>query len=141
VRPIPRAVHRKGGVRLGLVRMLLTLHAGTCCLAFSACLVFFVWGFCVVKLSVIPQAPQWRLEHLGTHAPVPLNPLEYSTSCVSQSLLRLRAFRWHVCACVQIFVRPANWVIKHKVLCVCVFGPCFLCTWTISVTGCHVGQD
>jgi len=25
------------------------------------------------------------------------------------------------------FVRPANRVIEHKVLCVCVLGPCFLC--------------
>jgi len=43
------------------------------------------------------------------------------------SALRLRVFRWHVCACVQIFVRPANRVIKHKALFVCVSGPCFLC--------------
>jgi len=36
----------------------------------------------------------------------------------------MRAFRWHVCACD--FVRPADRVIKHKVLCVCVFIPFFL---------------
>jgi len=31
------------------------------------------------------------------------------------------------CLCMRAdFVRPANRVIKHKVLCVCVFGPCFL---------------
>jgi len=38
---------------------------------------------------------------LGTHALVQMHSLEYSTGCVSQSLLGLRAFRWHVCACVQ----------------------------------------
>jgi len=57
VRPIHiigvQTVHRKGGVRLGLVCMLLALHAVTRFLAFSACLVYFVWGVCVVKLSVI----------------------------------------------------------------------------------------
>ena len=39
---------------------------------------------------------------LGTHAPVPLHPLQHSAGCMSQSYLRLRAFRWNVCACVQI---------------------------------------
>jgi len=39
---------------------------------------------------------------LGTHAPVLMHPLEHSAGCVHQSLLRVRAFRWHVCACVQI---------------------------------------
>jgi len=30
------------------------------------------------------------------------------------------------CLCMRAdFVRPANMVIKHKVLCVCVLGPCF----------------
>ena len=32
------------------------------------------------------------------------------------------------CLCMRAdFVRRANRVIKHKVLCVCVLGPCFLC--------------
>jgi len=38
---------------------------------------------------------------LGTHAPVPLHPLQHSAG-LSLSFLRLRAFRLHVCACVQI---------------------------------------
>ena len=32
------------------------------------------------------------------------------------------------CLCMRAdFVRPVNRVIKNKVLCVCVLGPCFLC--------------
>ena len=45
-------------------------------------------------------APETPAATLGTHAPVLLHPSEYSTSCVSQSLLCLCASRWHVCACV-----------------------------------------
>jgi len=81
---------------------------------------------CVVSGAAV--APATPAATLGTHAPVPMHPLEHSAGCVSQSLLRLRAFRWHVCACMRAdFARPANRVIEHKVLCVCVLGPCFLC--------------
>jgi len=50
------------------------------------------------------------------------------------------AFRWHVCACD--FVRPADRAIKHKVLCVCDFGPCFLYALVRFVAGatCWSGQ-
>jgi len=54
----------KEDIRLGLVRMLLALHATTRCLAFGACLVFFVQVVCVVEFSVMSQAPQWRLQRL-----------------------------------------------------------------------------
>ena len=47
-------------------------------------------------------APATPAATLGTHAPVPLHLLQHSAGCMSQSFLRLRAFRWHVCACVQI---------------------------------------
>jgi len=88
-------------------------------------------------------APAMSDATLGTHAPEPLHPSEYSTGCVSQSLLRLRAFHRHVFLWMrEDFVNPSNRVIiKHKVLCECVLGPCFLCAWTISVTGCHVSWD
>ena len=33
-----------------------------------------------------------------------------------------------LCMCAD-FDRPPNRVIKHKVLCVCVLGPCFLCAF------------
>ena len=39
----------------------------------------------------------------GTHASVPVHALEHAAGGMRrQSALRLRAFRWHVCACVQI---------------------------------------
>jgi len=63
-RPLQRRVHRKGGVRQGLARMLPALHAAMRCLALSACLVFFVRCVCVIKLSVLSPAPQRRLQRL-----------------------------------------------------------------------------
>jgi len=47
-------------------------------------------------------APATPAASLGTHTPVLLHPLQHSAGCISQSFLRLRAFRWHVCASVQI---------------------------------------
>ena len=47
-------------------------------------------------------APATPAATLGTHAQVPLHPLQHSAGYMSQSFLRLRAFRLHVCACVQI---------------------------------------
>jgi len=47
-------------------------------------------------------APATPVTTLGTHALVPLHPLQHSASCMSQSFLRLRTFRWHVCICEQI---------------------------------------
>jgi len=47
-------------------------------------------------------APATPAATLGTHAPVPLHPLQHSAGCMSQSCLRLRAFCWHGCARVQI---------------------------------------
>jgi len=55
---------------------------------------------CVASDTTV--APATPAATLGTHAPVPLHPLQHSAGCMSQSFLRLRAFRWHVCACVQI---------------------------------------
>jgi len=49
--------------------------------------------------AVAPATPATPAATLGTHAPV---PLQHSAGCMSQIFLRLRAFRWHVCACVQI---------------------------------------
>ena len=130
--------------------MMLALHAATRCLALSACFVLCVWcvcyrGQCVAYgAAAAPATPTATLgtpaATLGTHALVPLHPLEHATGCVRQISLRMRAFRWHVCACD--FVRPADRVIKHKVLCVCVFGPCFLCALVYFVAGaaCWSGQ-
>ena len=56
-----QAVHGKGGIRRGLTRMLLALHAATRCLALSACLVFLVQRAGVIKLSVSPPAPRKHL--------------------------------------------------------------------------------
>jgi len=47
------------------------------------------------------------------------------------------------CLCMRAdFVRPANRVIKHKVLCVCVLGPCFLCAldYFCNRVTCLLGQ-
>ena len=93
---------------------------------------------CVVsRTTVAPAMPSATLE---TQAPVPLHLLQYSAGYMSQSFLRLRVSLACLCTCAD-FVRPTNRVIKHKVLCVCVLGPCFLRVWTISVTGFHVSQD
>jgi len=84
-------------------------------------------------------APATPAATLRTHALVPLHPLEHA-GCVRQSSLRMRAFRWHVCA--SDFVRPADRVIKHKVFCVCAFGPYFLYAFVYFVAGatCWSGQ-
>jgi len=52
----------------------------------------------------------------------------------------MRAFRWHLCGCD--FDRPADRVIKQKVLCVCFFGPCFLYALVYFIAGatCWSGQ-
>jgi len=113
---------------------MLALIAATRCLALSACFVLFVWCVCVIAVSTLPAAaPSTPAATLGTHALVPLHPLEHAAGCVRQSSLRMRAFCWHVCACD--FVRPADRVIKHKVFCVCVFGPCFLYALVYFVAG------
>jgi len=47
------------------------------------------------------------------------------------------------CLCMRAdFVRPANMVIKNKVLCVYVLGPCFLCTldYFCNRVTCPLGQ-
>jgi len=55
-----------------------------------------------------------------THAPVPLIPFEKALTEPARVAL--------ACFCVRAdFVRPDNKVIEHKVLCVCVLGPCFMC--------------
>jgi len=42
------------------------------------------------------------------------------------------------CLCMRAdFVRPANRVIEHKALCVCLSGPCFLC---VLVYFCSMGD-
>ena len=38
-------------------------------------------------------APATSATTVGTHAPVPIHPLQHSANCMSQSFLRLRAFR------------------------------------------------
>jgi len=85
-------------------------------------------------------APATPVATLGTHALVSLYPLEHATGCVRQGSLRMRAFRWHVCVCD--FVCPVDRVIKHKVFCVCVFGPYFLYALVYFVTRatCWSGQ-
>jgi len=45
----------------------------------------------------------------------------------------MRPFCWHVCA--FDFVLAADRVIKHKVFCVCIFGPCFLYALVYFVAG------
>jgi len=85
--------------------MLPALHAAMRALALSACLVFFVRCLCYQAQCVASStaaAPATPAGTLGTHALVPLHLLQHSASCMSQSFLRLRTFRWHVCACVQI---------------------------------------
>ena len=49
-----------------------------------------------------PVCPETHAAAPGAHAPVPLHVLEHATGCIRRSALRLRAFRWRVCACVQI---------------------------------------
>jgi len=36
------------------------------------------------------------------------------------------------------FARPANRVIEHKVLCVCVLGPCVLCVLDYFCSRCYI---
>ena len=69
------------------------------CLLCPVCLCYRAQ--CVASGTV--AAPATPVTTLGTHAPVPLYVLQYSADCMSQSFLRLRAFRWHVCARVQIW--------------------------------------
>jgi len=65
------------------------------CLLCPVCLCYR--AVCVASgTAVTPATPAVTL---GTYAPV---PLQHSAGCMSQIFLRLRAFRWHVCACVQI---------------------------------------
>jgi len=48
-------------------------------------------------------APETHAAAPGTHAQVPLHALEHAAGYMRRrSALRLREFRWHVCACVQI---------------------------------------
>jgi len=102
------------------------------CVLFPICLVCLCYrGQCVVYGAV--AAPATPAATLGTHALVPLYPLENAAGCVRQSSLRMRAFCWHVCACD--FVRHVDRLIKHKVSCVCVFGPCFLYALVHFVAG------
>jgi hypothetical protein len=103
------------------------------------CLVCLCYrGQCVVYGAV--AAPATPATTLGTHALVPLHPLENAAGCVRQSSLCMRAFCWHVCA--FDFVRRADRVIKHKVSCVCVLGPCFSYALVFFVPGatCWSGQ-
>jgi len=51
----------------------------------------------------------------------------------SEFTAHARVLMWHVCACY--FVRHADRVIKHKVFCVCIFGPCFLYALVYFVAG------
>jgi len=64
------------------------------CLFFPVCLCSRVQ----YVASSVAAAPTTPAATPGTHAPVPWHPLEHA----AQSALHLRAFRWHVCACVQI---------------------------------------
>jgi len=111
VRPIQtaaaQAVHGKGGVRQGFAHRDAAHIARSNavpriervpCLLCPMCLCYRAQ--CVA--SGTAAAPATPAVTLGTHAPVPLHPLQHSAGCMSQSFLRLRAFRWHVCACVQI---------------------------------------
>jgi len=67
------------------------------CLLCPVCLCYQVQ--CVASCTAVdPATPDATL---GTHAPVSLHPLQHSAGCMGQSFLRLRAFRWHVCVCVQ----------------------------------------
>jgi len=85
------------------------------CVLCPLCLVCLCYrGRCVAYGAA--AAPATPAATLGTHALVPLHPLEHAAGCVRQSSLRMRAFHWHVCA--YDFFRPADRVIKHKVFCV-----------------------
>ena len=101
------------------------------------CLVYFVRGVCAVELTVMPPVPQWRLQR-GRD---PGNARPGAAASVGV-FNRLRESEFTACLCMRAdFVMPANRAIKRKVRCVCFLRPCFLCAWTISVTGCHVGRD
>jgi len=122
--------------------MLLTLHAATRFLALSACLVFFVQCVCVIEFSVLPPAPLRHLPRRGNARP--------GAAASFGACSRLRASEFTAPARVSLaclymhadFVRPANRVMEHKVLCVCVFGSCFLCALVYFCSGgtCWLGQ-
>ena len=58
------------------------------------------WVQCVASSAT--AAPATHAAALGAHASVPLHVLEHAAGCMRRHALRLRAFHWHVCACVQI---------------------------------------
>ena len=123
-----QAVHGKGGVRQELARMLPALHAAMRCLALSACLVFLIWCVCVIEPSVLSPAPRRRLQRLPQRWEC--TPRCRCIRCSIQPAASVRVS----CACarfVGMFVHACKFcqagVIKYKILCVCVLGPCFLC--------------
>jgi len=91
--------------------------------------VFFVQYVCVLEVSVLPPAPlrrQQRMPRRWDRTPRcrcmrwSMQPAAYvGVPCVCALFVGMFA---HACR----FFRPANRVIEHKVLCVCVSGSCFL---------------
>jgi len=146
VRPIQtavaQAVHWKGGVGQGLSRMLPALHAAMRCLALSACLVFFVRCVCVIKLSVLPPAPRQRLQRCrdaGNARP----GAAAAFSRLHESEFPAPARVSLACLCMRAdFVSLLTGWSTHKVLCVCVLGPWFLCVldYICNRVTCQSGQ-
>jgi len=102
-RPLQRSCARERGCRAGVSSHAARIARSNAvpriervpCLLCPVCLCYRAQ--CVA--SGTAAAPATPAATLGTHAPV---PLQHSAGCMSQIFLRLRAFRWHVCACVQI---------------------------------------
>jgi len=105
VRPIhtagARAVYRTWSVRQGLARMMPAARSTAVpCLERVLCplclVCWFYRGQCIVHGAA--AAPATPAATLGTHALVPLHPLEAAAGCVRQGPLRMRTFCWRVCA-------------------------------------------
>jgi len=105
VRPIhtagARAVYRTCSVRQGLARMMPAARSTAVpCIERVLCPICLVClcyrGQCIVHGAA--AAPATPAATLGTHALVPLHPLETAAGCVRQGPLRMRTFCWRVCA-------------------------------------------
>jgi len=89
-----------------------------------------------------PVCPETHAAAPGAHAPVPLHALEHATGCIRRSALRLRAFRWRVCACVQILSGLLTGCSSTKHFACARLALAFCVHWSIFIAGvtCLSGQ-